>query len=82
LEHPRPFAGKMVIKASHRLPQLLLSPPILGNDSVLYHSLFVEELAKFVVRGKRSWFPMLSEVPWNFRLLGPKHRSNFEIHNA
>ena len=25
---------------------------------------------------------MLSEVPWNFRLLGPKHRSNFEIHSA
>src|ERR1700733_12368568 len=41
-----------------------------------------EELAEFIVRDKRSWFPMFSEVPWNFRLLGPKHRPNFEIHNA
>jgi hypothetical protein len=25
---------------------------------------------------------MFSQVPWNFRLFGLKHRSNFEIHNA
>lgn len=41
-----------------------------------------EELPKFLVRDKRLRFPMLCQVPWNFRLLGPKHRSNFEIHNA
>jgi hypothetical protein len=25
---------------------------------------------------------MFSEVPWNFRRFGLKHRSNFEIYNA
>jgi hypothetical protein len=56
------------MKASHRLPQLLSLAVDLGNDSVLYHSLFglasPQQTARSIVRDGEHWLKW-SAAQWH-----------------